>query len=198
MRRRRQPTADGPVQAPISDPDDNLKRTFPRPEAGGARAHARCLAVRPASKPTTTLSWEGGRSLSCSTQEHAVVWQEVDARIADVSWPTIGHRIEAGEPVRPEWYSDRFRRISLQAGLPPIKLHSLRHGLAFWLHQEGVTPADAAAWLGHSVEIHLATYLPASSDAGLAFAAQALGRRTHRSGLAAAAVLGAVRHVTTV
>lgn len=27
-------------------------------------------------------------------QQHAVVWQEAEARIADAAWPTIGHRIE--------------------------------------------------------------------------------------------------------
>ena len=81
-----------------------------------------------------------------------------------------------GQPVRPEWYSDRFRAVSRAAGLPPITLHSVRHSLAFWLHREGVTPADAAALLGHTVEVHLSTYLPHSGASGIAAAAQVLGR----------------------
>jgi len=81
-----------------------------------------------------------------------------------------------GVPVRPEWYSDTFRRLCASAGAPGIRLHSVRHSLAFWLHQVGVAPADAAALLGHTVEVHLSTYLPDSGSAGIAAAGAALGR----------------------
>jgi len=81
-----------------------------------------------------------------------------------------------GKPVRPEWYSDRFRQLCVQAQVPVITLHSVRHSLALWMHQEGVTPADAAALLGHTVEVHLSTYLPHSGTTGIASAAQVLGR----------------------
>lgn len=81
---------------------------------------------------------------------------------------------ELGEGLRPERYSDLFRRLCTSAGVPSIKLHSVRHSLAFWLHSLGVTPADAAALLGHTVEVHLSTYLPESGNAGAARAAAAL------------------------
>lgn len=81
-----------------------------------------------------------------------------------------------GVPVRPEAYSDAFRRLCAEAGVPVIRLHSVRHSLAFWLHSLGVTPADAAALLGHTPEVHLSTYLPDSGSAGIAAAAAALGR----------------------
>lgn len=81
-----------------------------------------------------------------------------------------------GRPVRPEWYSDEFRRVSAAAGVPSITLHSVRHSLAFWLHREGVAPADAAALLGHTVEVYLSTYLPHSGAIGIASAAAAIGR----------------------
>lgn len=81
---------------------------------------------------------------------------------------------ELGDPVRPEWYSDQFHRISKRASVKDIRLHSVRHSLAFWLHQNGVAPADAATFLGHTVEVHLSTYLPASSMSGIARAALAL------------------------
>ena len=80
-----------------------------------------------------------------------------------------------GVPVRPEWYSDRFRALCTAAKVPPITLHSVRHSLAFWLHSLGVTPADAAALLGHTVEVHLSTYLPHSGTSGITAAAQAIG-----------------------
>jgi len=81
-----------------------------------------------------------------------------------------------GVPVAPQIYSDHFRRIVTAAGLPAIRLHSLRHSLAFALHGQGVSPADAAALLGHSVEMHLQTYLPSSGSSGITTAALALGR----------------------
>ncbi|MFC7404294.1 tyrosine-type recombinase/integrase [Georgenia alba] len=87
-----------------------------------------------------------------------------------------------GEPMRPEVYSDRFRRLCVAAGVPSITLHSVRHSLAFWLHQVGVAPADAAALLGHTVEVHLSTYLPHSRAAEFTAAAQALGRAAAAAG----------------
>lgn len=87
-----------------------------------------------------------------------------------------------GVPVRPELYSDTFRRLCHEAGVPRIRLHSVRHSLAFWLHREGVSPADAAALLGHTVDVHLSTYLPDSGSAGIAAAASALGRAAASEG----------------
>jgi integrase len=86
---------------------------------------------------------------------------------------------QLGIPVRPEWYSDRFRALCRSAGVPSIRLHGVRHSLAFWLHQAGVAPADAAALLGHTVEVHLSTYLPHSGDAGIRRAAAALAGSRH-------------------
>jgi integrase len=87
-----------------------------------------------------------------------------------------------GVPVRPEHYSDMFQRLCKAAGVPVIHLHSVRHSLAFWLHQVGVAPADAAALMGHSVEIHLSVYLPDSGSAGIASAAAALGAAVAANG----------------
>lgn len=86
---------------------------------------------------------------------------------------------ELGHPLRPELYSDRFRAICRRAGVPVIRLHSVRHTLAFLLHRLGVVPGDAAALLGHTVEVHLSTYLPDAGASGITAAAQALGGRTH-------------------
>lgn len=62
-----------------------------------------------------------------------------------------------GGPLRPEVYSDRFRRLCVAAGVRLMNLHSVRHSLAFMLHQAGVAPADCAALLGHTVEVFLST-----------------------------------------
>src|SRR5919204_902568 len=35
-----------------------------------------------------------------------------------------------GRPIRPEYLTHRFRQICRELGLPPIRLHDLRHGAA--------------------------------------------------------------------
>lgn len=79
-----------------------------------------------------------------------------------------------GKPIRPEHYSDRFRALTVEAGLPVIRLHAVRHSLALRLNDQGVRPSDAAAFLGHTVEVYLSTYLPAAGNDGVARAASAL------------------------
>ena len=73
-----------------------------------------------------------------------------------------------GQPVRP------FRALARSAGLPVVRLHAVRHTLALIMHRAGVPPVDAASLLGHSLEVHYATYLP-SSERGARSAASALG-----------------------
>lgn len=105
--------------------------------------------------------------------------QAEDKLRAGTAWNDSGYVVvnEAGDPLRPELYSDRFRALCRSAGLPVIHLHSVRHTLAFALHRLGVTPGDAAALLGHTVQVHLATYLPESGASGIKAAAAALGGR---------------------
>lgn len=104
--------------------------------------------------------------------------QAADKLAAGAAWRDSGFVVvdELGDPLAPQVYSDRFRRLCAAAGVPTINLHSVRHSLAFWLHQIGVAPADAAALLGHTVEVHLSVYLPFSGAAGIQSAARALGR----------------------
>ena len=104
--------------------------------------------------------------------------RQAEARLrVGAAWHDSGLVVvdDLGRGPRPETYSDAFRRACRAAGVPSIRLHSVRHSLAFWLHSLGVTPADAAALLGHTVEVHLSTYLPESGNAGVARAAAALG-----------------------
>lgn len=61
-----------------------------------------------------------------------------------------------GHGVSPDAYSDRFRALCSPVGVPPIRLHEVRHTLALMLHRAGEAPADVAALLGHTVLTHLA------------------------------------------
>ena len=71
---------------------------------------------------------------------------------------------EIGEPLRPELYSDRFRALCRSAGVPVIHLHKVRRSLAGLLHEQGWTPANAAKLLGHTKDVHIASYLPDADD----------------------------------
>ena len=96
---------------------------------------------------------------------------------AGTAWPeTDLLAVDAlGEPLRPEAYSDEFARLCRQADVPVIRMHRVRHTLALTMHRAGVAPADAAALLGHSLAVHLDSYVP-RTERGAQTAAVALGQ----------------------
>jgi integrase len=79
-----------------------------------------------------------------------------------------------GAPVRPELYSDRFRKLCREAGLRTIHLHYVRHTLAGEMIRAGVSIVDGAALLGHTPDVFVSTYLRKSEE-GTRSAASALG-----------------------
>jgi integrase len=79
-----------------------------------------------------------------------------------------------GEPVKPYTYSDHFEILCRKAGVPVVQLHSVRHTLALIMHRAGIPPVDAAAFLGHTVAVHLARYVPLT-EWGARAAASGLG-----------------------
>lgn len=56
---------------------------------------------------------------------------------------------EPGSPLRPDRVPRRFRELTAQAGLPPIRLHDLRHGSAT-LPAAGTHVEVVQETLGHS------------------------------------------------
>ncbi|GAA2520284.1 tyrosine-type recombinase/integrase [Rarobacter incanus] len=86
-----------------------------------------------------------------------------------------------GSGIRPERYSDEFRRLCDEADVPTVRLHEVRHTIALALHRAGQAPADVASLLGHSVSTHLAFYVP-STKTGAQSAAQALGSALSAAG----------------
>jgi integrase len=81
-----------------------------------------------------------------------------------------------GRPEHPERYSERFRGLGAEAGLPAIRLHALRHSMAAWLDGIGVARSAGAAWLGHTVAIYQGTYFPERGAGGIAEAAEVMVR----------------------
>ncbi|WP_424536696.1 tyrosine-type recombinase/integrase [Sphaerisporangium viridialbum] len=57
---------------------------------------------------------------------------------------------EDGSGIHPASVSELFARLSFQAGLPPIRLHDLRHGAATLALSAGVDMKIVSAMLRHS------------------------------------------------
>ncbi|HWG99655.1 MAG TPA: tyrosine-type recombinase/integrase [Pilimelia sp.] len=94
---------------------------------------------------------------------------------------------EDGLPINPNYATTRFRKLVQRAGLPPVRLHDLRHGAASLAHQAGADLKTLQDLLGHSsIVVTADTYtsvLPhaqrrcADATAALVLAA---ARRTHK------------------
>lgn len=83
--------------------------------------------------------------------------------------------LHRGAPIRPQLLSERFALIAAAAGLPPIRLHAVRHTLAKMTGDIGLPLAWRAAFLGHTQAVHLAVYSPSGGDTEVARVAAALG-----------------------
>ncbi|MFE5089418.1 tyrosine-type recombinase/integrase [Streptomyces sp. NPDC056638] len=57
---------------------------------------------------------------------------------------------ESGEPFHPDWFSRRFKRLVELLGMPPVRLHDLRHGSATLALAAGVDIKVVQERLGHS------------------------------------------------
>ncbi|GGN24536.1 integrase [Actinoplanes campanulatus] len=55
-----------------------------------------------------------------------------------------------GEPINPSYATTRFRKLTERAGLPPVRLHDLRHGAASLAHEAGADLKTLQDLLGHS------------------------------------------------
>ena len=83
---------------------------------------------------------------------------------------------EDGAPLHPDFLTRRFHHLVGDSGLPPIRLHDLRHGAASLAHCAGVDLKTVQAQLGHnSIVLTADTYTSVLTDL-LAYAAEATAR----------------------
>ena len=87
-----------------------------------------------------------------------------------------------GTPLDPSTVSHSFAKVIRKAGLPPIRLHDLRHTHATFMLKAGIHPKVVSERLGHSsIRITLDTYshmLPGLQEAAAQRFDDFLNRRT--------------------
>ncbi|MCY1141592.1 site-specific integrase [Actinoplanes sp. Pm04-4] len=79
--------------------------------------------------------------------------RQLDRRhTANMTWTDSGYVFtrKNGEPINPNYATTRFRKLTERAGLPPVRLHDLRHGAASLAHEAGADLKTLQDLLGHS------------------------------------------------
>ncbi|WTV14995.1 tyrosine-type recombinase/integrase [Streptomyces atratus] len=102
------------------------------------------------------------------------------------SWGETGRVFtrENGQLLHPANVTRRFGELCEEIGLPPIRLHDLRHGAATLAHAAGVGLKDIQEMLGHSsitITSDTCTSLLPETDPAIAEAADRLVPRTRAS-----------------
>jgi hypothetical protein len=81
-----------------------------------------------------------------------------------------------GSPLHPDWLTRRFRRLVTLSGLPPVRLHDLRHGAASLALAAGADLKTVQALLGHASIVLTADTYTSVLPVLLANAAEATAR----------------------
>ncbi|MEP6760790.1 MAG: site-specific integrase [Sporichthyaceae bacterium] len=99
--------------------------------------------------------------------------QQREAETAGAAYEDSGLVVvdEPGRPLRPEVFTDTFRRRAREAGLPDIRLHDARHTAASLMLELGYPVHVVAAWLGHDPVMTQRVYAHVHTEA-----LRALGR----------------------
>ena len=99
--------------------------------------------------------------------------QDKDRKEWENAWVETGRVFtkENGEMLHPANVTRRFIELYEEIGLPPVRLHDLRHGAATLAHAAGADLKDIQEMLGHSsITITADTYTSLLPEADLAIA----------------------------
>jgi integrase len=114
-------------------------------------AYGRTVAVGPpktrASRRTIALDQHTVRLLRAHLHR-----QRAEAKAAGYTWYDTGFVFTTpdGTALYPDWIIRRFRRLVELSGLPPVRLHDLRHGAATLAHAAGADLKTVQEQLGHT------------------------------------------------
>lgn len=125
---------------------------------------------------TTPKTDRGRRSVSlpagCVAVLREVRKDQLERRVLlGAEWQKTDLIVERGDgdPIHPDLYSQRFRRLAKKTGLAGVRLHDLRHFYASELLRAGVHPKVVSEGLGHaSTAFTMDTYshlLPSMQEA---------------------------------
>jgi integrase len=104
--------------------------------------------------------------------------RQAEVRLAlGATWTDTGRVFTQadGRWIHPSWVSDLFDRLAAHSGLPPIRLHDLRHGAATLALAAGVDMKVIQEMLGHSsITLTSDTYTSVLPEGGRAAAEAAV------------------------
>ena len=137
----------------------------------GANGQLKACPLKTESLLPRSRPGPGRRSSSCAPI--AAVKSGTSTKLASCprGW---GFTHADGEPLSPSYLTHKFNDLVEEAGLPPVRLHDLRHGAATLMLLAGEELKTIADQLGHSSVVLTAdTYLSVAVELGLKSAAAA-------------------------
>jgi Phage integrase family len=93
--------------------------------------------------------------------------QEKERALAGQAWTDTRYVFTTtdGQPLHPDYLTRRFRSLVEESGLPPVRLHDLRHGAASLAHSAGADLKTVQEQLGHtSIVLTADTYTSVLTD----------------------------------
>jgi integrase len=124
-----------------------------------------------------TKTMRGVRTLPLLPDLLAALRKLRDSQLAEFGATQIREGLialdEAGEPIRPERYSDLWREACKAAGVPVVTLHGARHSAVTTMRDAGVPDHIVAKFAGHDEVVMRRVYSHADAE-GLETAAKAL------------------------
>jgi len=100
--------------------------------------------------------------------QRAAEWEKGFGQDDDWVFTTTGYngRVASGQPVLPDNFRSRgVKPAAVDAEVGDVRPHDFRHTTASILAAEGVPDFEAAAWMGHTVEVYRDTYAKAFKNA---------------------------------
>jgi integrase len=113
------------------------------------------VAYKPVTKKVKSEAGDRAISLDTATVAAARAYHAMRNRwqlVNGPDWPNTGLFFVQpdGHAWHPDTVSNRFEQLVADSGLPPIRLHDLRHCAASYLKATGADMKDIQATLGHS------------------------------------------------